>query len=433
VGTLEARVDFQRFLADLSATLIGLPPGEVGARIDDALRLVGEHLKVDNAAVLEFDDARSTLRLRHRWTAEPAGAEPFSFEHEVSFPSYTKRMLGGEPLVIASLARLAEMPGARGMPEVEYALRQGWRSAIEMPLAVGGSVIGVLGVCTIREERSWTPAMVQDLRLVADVIANALKRERDMAAQGRAEAQVARLRRELAHAARLASMGELAGALAHELNQPLTAIQTNARTMQRMLGRDATSPSELAEILEDIAADAVRAGEIIRRLRDWLAKGELRKVPLDVNEVLRGIEPFARADTLENDVRLVMDLAPGLPGAAGDPIQLQQTVLNLVRNASEAMRSVPAARREVVVRTGRHGPQAILVAVEDAGPALPEAVFAKLFDPFFTTKPSGLGLGLSISRSIVEAHGGRLWATRNPDHGITVQLTIPAGDGEGAG
>jgi len=247
----------------------------------------------------------------------------------------------------------------------------------------------------------------------------------DISALRAAEDHIRRQQAELAHVARVSAMGELVAAIAHELNQPLTAIRTNAQATRRMLASGEVDKAELDEALGDISADAGRASEIIRRLRELLRKGTPEKLPLDVNELVRGIEPLTKMDALHNDVSLVMDLAPDLPATVGDRIQLQQVMLNLVRNGCDAIRDGARPGGRLVLRTALARPGTVEITLEDAGPPLSDEAFAHMFQPFYTTKPGGLGVGLSISRSIVEAHGGFLWASRNPERGLTMHLTLP--------
>jgi two-component system sensor kinase FixL len=178
------------------------------------------------------------------------------------------------------------------------------------------------------------------------------------------------------------------------------------------------------DALEDIANDASRAGEIIRRLREMVHRGESKKEPLDVNAAIRGVEPLLRAGALEHNVALDLELAPGLPETLGDVIQIQQVILNLARNATEAMLSMPKESRRLCIRTSRDS-GSLAVEVEDTGPPVDDETFARLFVPFETTKPGGLGMGLSVSRSIVEAHGGRIAADRDPVGGLRVRFSLP--------
>jgi C4-dicarboxylate-specific signal transduction histidine kinase len=236
--------------------------------------------------------------------------------------------------------------------------------------------------------------------------------------------KVALQRDELAHVARVAALGELTAAIAHELNQPLAAISANAQATRRVLA-SGRQPDDLDEVLDDIVSDAGRAGGLIRRLRDLLRRRQLERIPLDVNQALLDIESIALTETRRHEARLVLQLAPGLPPVAGDAVQLQQVVLNLVRNASEAMAGTPPEDREIVVRTYAETPEEITVAVEDAGPPVDADTLEAMFRPFHTTKPDGLGMGLPISRSIIEAHGGRIWSAPGP-HGLVVRFTLPA-------
>jgi signal transduction histidine kinase/uncharacterized protein HemY len=232
-------------------------------------------------------------------------------------------------------------------------------------------------------------------------------------------------RAELAQVSRVATLGELATALAHELNQPLTAILANAQATRRLISSDRGDPAELDETLADIAEGAGRASEIIQRLRKLIRRGDIVTESLDINEVLRDVQTFARADTRRRRVGLTMKLTPDLPRVGGDRIQLQQVLLNLVQNGAEAMKEGDEADRVLRVTTSMHDSTGVLVAVRDRGPVLDEESISRIFEPFYTTKEKGLGMGLTICRTIIEAHGGRLWASANPDRGLTVQFTLP--------
>jgi C4-dicarboxylate-specific signal transduction histidine kinase len=231
---------------------------------------------------------------------------------------------------------------------------------------------------------------------------------------------------QIAHASRVLVLGELASALAHELNQPLTAVLSNAHAALRLHAapRALRLEQEVDETLRDIAHGAARAGEIIAQMRDLVRKGASQKATLDVNEAVRGIEALIRATALENDVTVYVDLAPWLPLTIGDKIQIQQVVLNLVRNGIEAMASLLKSERRIVVRSTREG-DSIAVSVEDSGPPIAKEVLDRLFLPFHTTKANGLGLGLAISRSIIQAHGGSIEAKAAAEGGLRVRFTVP--------
>jgi PAS domain S-box-containing protein len=246
----------------------------------------------------------------------------------------------------------------------------------------------------------------------------------DITERRRAEQATARQRDELAHLSRVAMLGELSGSLAHELNQPLTAILSNAQAAQRFLAHNPPRVDKLAEILIDIVKSDHRAGAVIQRLRSLLRKEEAQRHPLDINDVVEESLRLMRSDLLNRLVTVRTDLADALPAVSGDRNQLQQVLLNLVMNGCDAMDGRDADRRLLVgTRTTTHGN--VEVCVADRGAGIPLADLQRIFEPFMTTKSHGLGLGLAICRSIVEAHGGRLWATNNMGRGATLHCELP--------
>jgi two-component system sensor kinase FixL len=239
------------------------------------------------------------------------------------------------------------------------------------------------------------------------------------------ERTTSRQRDELAHLSRVAMLGELSGSLAHELNQPLTAILSNAQAAQRFLKHDPPRLDKLDEILADIVNSDNRAGAVIQRLRMLLRKEEAQRHPLDINDVVVDALHLMRSDLMHRQVVVGTDLDPALPRVSGDQSQLQQILLNFVINGCDAMDGQEEDRRLLVrTRATVHGN--VEVSVVDRGAGIPEADLERIFEPFVTTKATGMGLGLAICRSIVEAHGGRLWATNNADRGATLHCEFPA-------
>ena len=221
-------------------------------------------------------------------------------------------------------------------------------------------------------------------------------------------------------------MGEMAAGLAHEINQPLTAIATYAQACQRFMRSPDRDDADVLEALEQINAQALRAGEVIRRLRNFVKNREVKREPVDCNRLLDDLRTLAETDARLHNVRLRIDAEPSLPTVYADPIQLQQVVLNLVRNAIDAMSDAPETRREVLLSTRQLPDGEIEIIVADHGSGLAPEAAEHLFNPFFTTKSGGTGLGLAISRSIVRAHGGRLWHTPNEGTGARFHFTLPA-------
>ena len=249
----------------------------------------------------------------------------------------------------------------------------------------------------------------------------------DVTARKQAELEVQQQRQLLTHLTRVATLGELSGALAHELNQPLTSILSNAQAALRLLERGAVDAAELRDILRDIADEDRRAGDVIRRLRALLRRGETPRQPLDVNEVTSEVLRLARSELIGHGVTVTVQLAPELPKVRGDRIALQQVLLNLIVNACDAMRQDEPLQRTLTVATTLDGEGAVRVAIVDRGAGIAAERVERVFEPFFTTKEHGLGLGLVICRSIVAAHGGHLGAENNADRGATFWFTLPAG------
>ncbi|MCC6198579.1 MAG: PAS domain S-box protein [Burkholderiales bacterium] len=246
----------------------------------------------------------------------------------------------------------------------------------------------------------------------------------DLTERRRAERAAARQRDELAHLSRVAMLGELSGSLAHELNQPLTAILSNAQAAQRFLTRNPPEVGKVGEILTDIVKSDRRAGMVIQRLRSFLKKDESQREPLDVNELVQESLALMRSDLLNRHVSLRSELGHDLPAVSGDRVQLQQVLLNFVVNGCDAMDG-RETDRELFVGT-RGEPGGVVISVADRGAGIPPEDIERIFEPFMTTKAHGMGLGLAISKSIVEAHGGTLWAVNNPDRGATLHFRLPA-------
>lgn len=237
--------------------------------------------------------------------------------------------------------------------------------------------------------------------------------------------ELQRNRQELAHLTRVSTLGELASSLAHELNQPLTAILSNAQAAQRFMSTQPVNLAEVREILQDLVEDNHRASEVIRRIRRLVKKGDLEAAPLSLERVIGDVALLVHSDAIVRGIRVVQHTEPTLPRVQGDSVQVQQVVLNLLLNAFHASESRPARDRVVMVDATREGASMVRVAVRDRGPGLSADKLGQIFKPFFTSKREGLGLGLSISRSIVEMHGGRIWAENNSDQGATFYFTLP--------
>jgi PAS domain S-box-containing protein len=253
---------------------------------------------------------------------------------------------------------------------------------------------------------------------------------RDITPRKNTELQEQQHREELAHVMRVATLGELTASLAHEFNQPLNAVLNNAQAALRFLNREQPDFAEVDAALQDIARDGKRASAVIQRLRSFLKPGVMHPEAVDINDVMQEAVSLVQNELLSRRIAMHLDLAPDLPPVRGDRIQLQQVVLNLLLNAMEALKQSATAAPEIHLRTEQGSQDYITVSLKDNGTGLSADELEKIFEPFWTSKAEGLGLGLSISRSIISAHGGRLWATPNSDTGVTFLFTLPHYQGE---
>jgi two-component system sensor kinase FixL len=253
---------------------------------------------------------------------------------------------------------------------------------------------------------------------------------RDLSERQAAETRMRQLQGELVQISRLTAMGEMASAIAHELNQPLSAIANYLKGSTRLLARAEPPRAQVTEALAKAADQALRAGDIIRRLREFVARGETERRVEDLSEVIEEARTLAMVGAKARGVHAQFRYDPGVGRVLIDKVQVQQVVLNLIRNAIDAMEDAPRRDLEVMVSMGPAGYAEVSVA--DSGPGISEEAMARLFQPFFTTKAEGMGVGLSISRTIVEAHGGRIWAEPTPGGGATFHFTLRAIDGDAA-
>lgn len=277
-------------------------------------------------------------------------------------------------------------------------------------------VFGILAVLT-----SW----MSSKRKQAEEALRQARDELEMRVHERTEA-LQRVQTELAHVTRVMTLGELTASIAHEVNQPLAAIVTNGNATLRWLGGAAPNLSEARLAVERIIKDSYRASAVISRIRTLVKKTEPRKDPVDLNEVIIEVFAFAQNEARRNRVALVQQLKHDLPRVRGDRVQLQQVILNLIMNGLEAIATSKNGTRELSVRSNQDEAGNVLIAVSDSGEGLDPATIDHVFDAFFTTKPEGMGMGLAISRTIIESHGGRLWATANSPQGAVFQFTLPA-------
>ncbi|HJS74112.1 MAG TPA: ATP-binding protein [Vicinamibacteria bacterium] len=377
---LRERLAFEQMLSDMSSAFVNRPSHQLDAAVESALGRLGAALRAERVLLYAYPKETQETGVGWSWSAE--GVE--------------------------------RSPGA--LPPEHGQLGGSW-----VPLVVNDKLLGSLGVWISRGALPPVEDLSQRLQLVAAVLANALAREN-------AEGEARRSRDELAHTLRVSTMGVLGTSLAHELNQPLHAIMMNAETALTRLEEGFHEPEELRAILSDIVSDDLRASTVISRIRPLLRKGDSEQVSLDVNDLVREVISLLDIDARAREVVLKLRLNGASAVVRGDRVQLQQVLLNLVLNGIEAMASTPRRDRRILVETSVVGDRAE-VRVEDNGPGIPPGREEQVFEPFYTTKPAGLGMGLSIASSLVQAHGGTLRASNGGSSGAVFVFDLPLASG----
>ena len=412
---LEKHLVLETLVADLSTVFAKVPASDIDIEIEDGLRYVADCLGIDQSSLLEFSADHLHLDVTHSYTVSRYNQVSTSGSCvKQALPWFADQLLRGE---IVRFQRLDALPEAATLAQ-QAGLARGMQSALFVPVSVSGAPICALGVATFCTAVDWPPEWIPFLRLIGEIFANALVRKR-------AEEASSRLWHELAHAARVAMLGELTASMAHEINQPLAGILNNAQAAQRFLAMPSPDLAEVREALTDIITDDQRAGKIVQQLRTLGKKSVLECVPLNLHTLVQQVIHLVQRNALEKRVTLALDLTADLPTVYGDRIQLQQVILNLMLNAFDAMQQTSSRPRVLAIRTAHQATNAIVVSFQDTGIGMEESTMQHMFSAFFTTKPEGMGMGLAISRAIVEAHGGRIWAEPNADYGTTVCFTLP--------
>jgi FixJ family two-component response regulator/signal transduction histidine kinase len=409
---LDAAIGFERMVSDVLARLLTAGPSEHDRVIEAGLGDMARMLGAERATLWQRVGDKAEFRTTRQWREE--GAPPSLDTVGASItPWVSTQLAGGASIRFTTLSDLppeaaADLPGLRAL---------NIRAAVAVPLAVSGAVIGALSFTTSREDRDWPDALAPRVRLIGEVFASVLAREAAEDREQEAQAQAA-------HAARVGTMGVFAASLVHELTQPLAASLANAQTASELLAASFPDLDELRATVADIVSDDRRAGELIQQLRRFLRRGEVERTEFDLREVVDEVLRLVGNGASAKGVAVTFDVAERLPKITGNRVQLQQVLLNLVLNGLDAVAAnEPGSRRAaLVVRPSEAG---VSVEVADSGRGMDELTLARIFQPFFTTKPGGMGLGLSISQTIVVAHGGTLSAVSTPGRGTTFRVELP--------
>jgi len=416
---LDAAIAFERLTSRILASLLTAPRAELDDAIEAGLGDLAQAFGAERATLWQRAGDAAEFAKTHRWVAADAPV-PLAGSGRVVTPWIAAQVAAGVPVRFASHA---ELPSAAA-GDLAGLRSHGVGAGVMVPLSVSGAVVGALSFATSREDRDWPDALLPRVRLLGEVFAAVLAREAAERREQEAQAQAA-------HAARVGTMGVFAASIVHELTQPLAAILANAETAAELLGEHSPDLAELRTMVADIVADDRRANELIKQLRRFLRRGEVERTELDPGEVIEEARRLAAGDAAARDVAVAVELPEALPKIAGNRVQLQQVLLNLLLNAFDAVAgNAPGARRVTVC--ARPSGAGVALTVTDAGQGMDEATLARVFEPFFTTKAGGMGLGLSISRTIVTAHGGTLTARSAPGEGTEFRLEFPAGQPDSA-
>jgi signal transduction histidine kinase len=420
-GLLSARssngsqpADFESMLAELSSTFIRISGHQVDGEIDRWLRNIVLALNLDRSTVGEFDASRGILNMTHQWAREGVRPNPLQVEVHQFMPWLAQKILADELVVIS---RLEELP-PEAAADVKYARLAGLKSNVTVPLKVGGQIVGGIGFATFFTERQWPDKTLRRLKLVAEMFGNALERKR-------ATSEISDLKDEVSRMSRVLTMTEMAAALAHELNQPLGAILNNAQAARRFLAAKTPDLSEVKSALDQIVFDNGRAVDVIRNVRALFQPGKPTMALISPRDILLDVERIVSSDAARRNISLRLELPASLPDVIGERTQLIQVLINLIVNAFESISETTEGPHEVVISAAQHEPDQISVSVRDSGKGIEQGILPNLFRAFTTTKPNGTGMGLAISRSIIEKHGGRLWASQNLDRGATLEFSLP--------
>jgi signal transduction histidine kinase len=405
------RLQFEALLSSMAGSFVHVPGDAKPSAFDEGLRRIGEFFRADYVGLLERAGGDGPLDVTRKWTP---GRSPLEGVNCVqAFPRVFERTLAGETVVIESIDSLP----AAAVDDRAAFRSLGLESAVALPLVSSDRVLGVLSVVTVHQ-RIWDAEDMAQLRLVAEVLANACARRR-------AEIEVQQTRQELAHLTRLSSMGELTASLAHQLNQPLTGILNNAEAARRFLDSGRISVDELRDIVSDIIEDDQRAGDVIRRVREMLTRTARPPARLDANVLVRDVASLVASDAVMKNVSVSFDIATRPLVITGQRTDLEQVLLNVLTNAMEAVAELPVGARRVNVQTAFDGSGHVLIVVRDFGRGFEAGSEHRIFEPFFTHKATGMGMGLTVARTLVDQHRGTIKAANHPGGGAVVTVAIP--------
>lgn len=411
-GVLLERLAFEGLVAELSERLGEIADTEVLTRAEGPLARLLEHFGCDRCTFSEFV-AGDYLNVLCSVGSTRFGTLPHG-RFQQPFKWFINELRSGRTVARSNLP--TDLP-PEAVEEAEHCRRTGLRSHLSIPVRIGGRVTGVLSIAAVRESRSWPPEIIGRLRIVGELLARAV-------ALVRSEEEARQLRSRVWHADRVQRVSTLTAAIAHEVNQPLAAILSNAQAGLKYLERSDAAPGAIGDILEAVVRDGKRAAETVRTMRALIRQDESRRERVDLAAALGEAKHLLESEFAGNGLHIETRLDADC-WVMADKIQMEQVGLNLLLNAAAALQDDPQAERRVWLQVTPCGEGRVRLSVRDAGKGIEPQNLKSIFEPFWTTRPDGLGLGLAICRSIVEAHGGRIWAESNAEGGATFSVELP--------
>jgi signal transduction histidine kinase len=410
---LQDKLQLQALLTEVSTRFMAVMPGDLGEDAGDIQLAIVRTLGIDRMTLWQCDDGHTSTVATHCWHVFDSPRVPPRLHMETQLPWAHAMIQSGRGF---GFVEVTELP-AEAERDADTFRELGCRSHVTLPLLTHKSVFGALSFDTLRRPHRRTWDEIAELKMVAQTIGNVIARQR-------AEQKADALRRELAHMTRVATLGGLAEGLAHELHQPLAAILSNAQAARRFLAGSGIDPDELRAILDDIVRDDKRAGGVIHNLRAMMTKRAAAREPCCMNEIVGEVVQLMHAELQSKHVEVRAVLAPDLPPTDSARVELQQVLLNLLVNAVQAMNDTEERDRLLEISTRLEG-SSVVLCVADGGPGIPPERLAAVFEPFFSTKADGLGMGLSICRTIVENHGGHIEVRNRSGGGAEFTVLLP--------
>ncbi len=408
---------FESLVGELSAAMARAPADGVDREIESWLAKICQALDLDRSAVYERDAPGEPVRTTHTWRRANFPPFPRNYDPGKLIQKTTNWVMAGNQLTFSRPSNIpAELEDARRFVE-----RYGPKASAVIPMWAGGKVIGAASFGKFRSSREWPPELLDHLALAVRLFGSAIERKQSVTAIRAARAQ-------LRAASRRNLMSELVASLSHEINQPLGAILSNLGGLARLLARGNPQPAMALEAVNNAIEDTKRTAEIVRRIRFMYKKHVEHKTAIDIGALVNEVVKLTAGEAAIRKISVQIEVSPSVHRVIGDSIELQQCVLNLLMNAFDAVAEARSDRRGVTIKVAPEKMGWVGVSVCDSGAGIDPAVANRLFEPFVTTKTEGMGLGLLVTRSIVESHGGRIWSAPNPDCGATFTFTLPVAE-----